>query len=88
MRAGGSFVVSTSDTAADVAEVELLVAAFGMSAVLAAAAPADGGSWLVEIYADGPTEPLEQIEATVRVLVAEAVRRRLSLEPVRSAAVA
>jgi len=64
-------------------EVELLDA-FGMSAVLAAAAPADGGSWLVEIYADGSPDPLEQVEPTVRVLVAEAVRRRISLQTLRS----
>ena len=49
--AGGSFVVSVDDPDADPAETDLLQA-FRMSAVLAAAAPADGGSWLVEIYAD------------------------------------
>jgi diguanylate cyclase (GGDEF)-like protein len=87
IRTGGSFVVSSADPAADPGEVELLLA-FKMSAVLAAAAPGDGGSWLVEIYADGQPEPLEQLEPTVRVLVSEAVRPRLSLQPVRSAAVA
>jgi len=56
-----------------------------MSAVLAAAAPADGGSWLVEIYADGPVEALEQAEPTLRLLVAEAVRRRTGLAALRSA---
>ena len=59
-----------------------------MSAVLAAAAPAAGGSWLVEIYADAPLHALEQVEPTVRLLVAEAVRRRTGLASVRSAAVA
>ena len=81
--AGGSFVVSVDDPDADPAETELLQA-FRMSAVLATAAPADGGSWLVEIYADRSAAALEQAEPTVRLLVAEAVRRRAGVAALRS----
>ena len=81
---GGSFVVVADDPEADPAEAELLKS-FRMSAVLAAAAPADGGSWLAEIYADGPADALEHVEPSVRLLVAEAVRRRGVLVSVRSA---
>ena len=87
LRAGGSFVISREDPEADRGEVALLEL-FRMSAVLAAAAPADGGSWLVEIYADGQPNDLEHVEPTLRLLVAEAVRRRSPLASVRSAAVA
>ena len=81
---GGSFVVRNDDQDGDPGECELL-ASFGMTAVVAAAAPADGRSWLVEIYADGNPTPLEEAEHTVRLLVAEAVRHRTGLAPVRSA---
>ena len=47
---------------------------FGMDAVLAAAASGAHGAWLVEIYADSDTAPLEPLEPAVRLLVAEAVR--------------
>ena len=82
--AGGSFVVCVDDPGAEPSEADLLTA-FRMSAVLAAAAPAEGGSWLVEIYADGAVEALGQAEPTARLLVAEAVRRRAGLASVRSA---
>lgn len=85
--AGGSFLVSVDDTEGDAGEIELL-ARFGMTAVLAAAAPAEGGSWLVEIYSDSSQSLLQEVEPTVRLLVAEAVRRRATLAAVRPAAVA
>lgn len=56
-----------------------------MTAVLAAAAPGEGRNWLVEVYADGHASALEEAEPTVRLLVAEAVRRRTGLLAVRSA---
>jgi len=84
LRAGGSFVVRVDDPEADPGEAELLTT-FRMSAVLAAAAPAAGGSWLVEIYADGSVEALERAEPTMRLLVAEAVRQRTGLAALRSA---
>ena len=51
-----------------------MLSEFGMDAVLAAAASGAHGSWLVEIYADSDTAPLEHVEPAVRLLVAEAVR--------------
>ncbi len=81
---GGSFVVRLDDEGADRGERELL-ASFGMTAVVAAAASADGRSWLVEIYADENPSALEEAEHTVRLLVAEAVRHRTGLVPLRSA---
>ena len=81
---GGSFVVRTADSEGDPGERELLES-FGMTAVLAAAGRGDGRSWLVEIYAYASTTRLEEAEPTVRLLVAEAVRRRSGLLSVRSA---
>ncbi len=87
LRTGGSFLLRADDLEGDPAEIDLLES-FGMSALLAAAAPADGGSWLVEVYSDGVPTMLEAAEATSRLLVAEAVRRRAVLAPARRAAVA
>jgi hypothetical protein len=71
---GGSFVVLADDHAADVAEKGLL-AEWGMAGVVAAAAVQHReGAWLVELYADGATLPLEAIEAPLRLLVGEAIR--------------
>ncbi len=81
---GGSFVVRVADTDGDAGEREL-VASFGMAAVLAAAGPGEGRNWLVEVYVDGTSSALEEAESTVRLLVAEAVRRRQGLQHVRSA---
>lgn len=84
LSSGGSFVVRSTDADADPGERGLLES-YGMNAVLVAAGPGEGRSWLVEIYADGPSTLLEEVEPTVRLLVAEAVRRRTGLLPVRSA---
>ena len=56
-----------------------------MTAVLAAAGPGEGRNWLVEVYADGHPAALEEAEPAVRLLVAEAVRRRAGMRSVRSA---
>ena len=70
---GGAFVVRVDDPEADEAERAIL-AELGMTAVLAAAARDDHGAWLVELYADAGTAPLEPLGPVVRLLVAEAVR--------------
>ena len=58
-----------------------------MSSVVAAAAPQDDeGSWLVEIYADGATQPVESAEAALRLLVAEAVRGASASDALRRVA--
>ena len=71
---GGSFLVLADDPAADAAEKALL-AEWGMAGVAAAAAvQLSEGAWLVELFADGATLPIEAIEAPLRLLVGEAVR--------------
>jgi hypothetical protein len=71
--AGGSFVVASEDEEADAAERRLLDQ-WSLTAVLAAAAPAPSGAWLVELYADERTRDLHAAAPYVRLLVAEAVR--------------
>ena len=74
MATGGSFLVLADDPSADPAEIELLVD-WGMDGVLAVAAVQPGeGAWLIELYADGATLPLQAVEAPLRLLAAEAVR--------------
>ncbi|HEX8205447.1 MAG TPA: hypothetical protein VF587_05255, partial [Solirubrobacteraceae bacterium] len=74
LAAGGSFVVLADDPDADAAEKALL-AEWGMAGVAAAAAVQHReGAWLVEVYADGATLPVEAIETPLRLLVGEAVR--------------
>ncbi|HEX2085623.1 MAG TPA: hypothetical protein VHF89_08070, partial [Solirubrobacteraceae bacterium] len=86
MDRGGSFLVHADDEGADAAERRLL-AEWGMSGVLAAAAvQVDEGSWLVELYADGATQPLAAAEAPLRLLVAEAVRAAADTAALRRAA--
>jgi diguanylate cyclase (GGDEF)-like protein len=78
---GGSFVLHAGDEDADEAERALL-AQYGMDAVLAVAVrDADGGAWLVEIYADGLTRPLEAAEPAVRLVVGEAVHGARPVAP-------
>ena len=84
LSSGGSFVIRAADRDADPGERELLES-FGMTAVLATAGPSEGRSWLVEIYSDGSPLALEEAELTVRLLVAEALRRRQRLHGLRSA---
>jgi diguanylate cyclase (GGDEF)-like protein len=74
LESGGSFVVLADDPEADAAEKALL-AEWGMAGVVAAAGVQHAeGAWLVELYADGATLPIEAIEAPLRLLVGEAVR--------------
>ena len=83
---GGSFVVFADDAAADAAEKELL-AEWGMAGVVAAAAVQHReGAWLVELYGDGATLPLEAIDAPLRLLVGEAVRSAGDTVALREAA--
>jgi hypothetical protein len=70
---GGAFVVAAEDEEADAAERRLLEE-WSLTAVLAAAAPGDGGSWLAELYADDRTRDFHTAAPYVRLLVAEAVR--------------
>ncbi|HEV2812211.1 MAG TPA: sensor domain-containing diguanylate cyclase, partial [Solirubrobacteraceae bacterium] len=86
MEAGGSFVVAIDDPAADAAERALL-AEWGMSGVVAAAAVQAGeGCWLVELYADGATQPPVAVESALRLLVGEAVRGACETSTLRRAA--
>ena len=66
-------MIHDDDDDADAAERGVL-REFGLQAVLAAAATGTHGGWLVELYADADTAPLEPFEPVVRLLVAEAVR--------------
>jgi diguanylate cyclase (GGDEF)-like protein len=73
LEAGGAFVVAAEDEEADPAERRLLDQ-WSLTAVLAAAAPTESGSWLAELYADDATRDLHIAAPYVRLLVAEAVR--------------
>jgi diguanylate cyclase (GGDEF)-like protein len=84
LEAGGSFVVSAEDEEADPAERRLLEE-WSLTAVLAAAAPAPEGSWLVELYADEVTRDLHTAAPYVRLLVAEALRIAASAAVARPA---
>src|SRR3954463_10824127 len=76
---GGAFVVAAEDEEADPAERRLLQE-WSLTAVLAAAAPGPGGSWLAELYADDRTRDLHTAAPYVRLLVAEAVRGTLRMD--------
>ncbi len=84
---GGSFVTLAADPAGDPSERALLVE-FGLHGVLAAAAADAEGVWLLEVFADAETLPLQSVEAAARLLVAEAVTPHRGRRPVRSVAVA
>ncbi|MFN8223255.1 MAG: diguanylate cyclase [Gaiellales bacterium] len=71
---GGSFYYDVASTTADPAEVALLNE-WGLEAVVAAAAAGADRSWLLELYADAETAALDQAEAALRLLVAEAVAK-------------
>jgi len=70
---GGDFCVRTSDPDADPAERALLEYAGCRSNVAAAAVDADTG-WLIELYADTRSGPIEDARPALRLLTAEAVR--------------
>jgi hypothetical protein len=61
------------DAAADPAELELLERA-GHTGLLGAAIVHAGAAWLVELYCDARTGPVEGAVAELRLLMAEAVR--------------
>jgi diguanylate cyclase (GGDEF)-like protein len=70
---GGSLHVYAGDADADPAE-RVLLADWGMTDVLAAAASDGRGSWLLEIYGDAESADLRLADAALRLLVAHAVR--------------
>jgi diguanylate cyclase (GGDEF)-like protein len=73
MAAGGSFAIRTDDARADPAEVDILEA-LGLRSMAAAAAPWDGGCWLVELFGDDASIDPAVVEPYLRLLVSEAVR--------------
>jgi len=73
--AGGSVLIDRADPAADGDEVAALDA-LGHSALLAAGAPADGESWLVEIFGDELSAALADLGPALRALLAVAVNAR------------
>jgi diguanylate cyclase (GGDEF)-like protein len=72
LEAGGDFCVRAGDPDGDAAEQALLRCA-GYRSMVAAAAVA-GSGWLVELYADARSGPIEEARAALRLLTAEAVR--------------
>jgi diguanylate cyclase (GGDEF)-like protein len=70
---GGELLVRAGDPSGDAAEQELLARA-GYRSMVAAAAMDGGTGWLVELYADARSGPLEEARAALRLLTAEAVR--------------
>jgi diguanylate cyclase (GGDEF)-like protein len=73
MEDGGDFCVRKDDPDGDAAEQALLEHA-GYRALVAAAAVHRGAGWLVELYLDERSGPLEEARAALRLLVGEAVR--------------
>ena len=83
MTGGGTLLVEVDDDDADPAERELL-ADYGMTAVLMAGVPdGDSGGWLIEVFADGRTAALTDIEPALRLLAREAISP--ARRPARSA---
>jgi hypothetical protein len=73
MTDGGTVHIAVDDDQADPAERKIL-ADYGMTATLMAGIPeADSGGWLVEIFADGQTAALTDVEPALRLLAREAV---------------
>jgi diguanylate cyclase (GGDEF)-like protein len=70
---GGSLHLYAGDANADAAERALL-ADWGMTDVLAAAASDGRGAWLLEIYGDAESADLRLADAALRLLAAHAVR--------------
>ncbi len=76
IRAGaGSFAVSAADPEADPAELAVL-AAFKRTGVLAAAAADHDGTWLLEVYSDEDSAPLEDGRLEAGLLVRAAIPPR------------
>ncbi len=71
----GAFVVSVDDTAADRAERTLLEL-LGRTSVLAAVAADHDVTWLLELYADGRTAPLEEGVVEAALLLRAAIPPR------------
>lgn len=69
-----------ADADADAAEREL-IAAFGLSGIVAAGAADARGRWLLEVYADGRTADLHHIEGALRLLAAHAAQRARGVAP-------
>ena len=72
---GGAFCTLAGDPDGDPSEQALLAVA-GYRSVTAAAARAEGDGWLVELFADRRSGPLEAALGELRLLTAEAVRNR------------
>jgi diguanylate cyclase (GGDEF)-like protein len=76
MTDGGSLHVSIEDPDADPGELQVL-RDYGMQGLVAAGTPdGEGEEWLCEVFADALTASLEPVAPALRLLVAEAVRRR------------
>ena len=75
MAHGGSFCQRVDDPDGDPAEQALLRRA-GHESMVAAAAVDAGGAWLVELYTDARSGPLEHARAELRLLLGEALRVR------------
>ncbi len=73
MTRGGTFAVSADDPAGDPAEQALLRHA-GHHGLVAAASVHEGAGWLLELYWDARTGPIESVMAELRLLIAEALR--------------
>jgi diguanylate cyclase (GGDEF)-like protein len=75
MERGGSFCQRTDDPDGDAGEQALLRRA-GHESIVAAAVVHDGAGWLVELYTDARSGPLEDAQAELRLLLGEALRGR------------
>jgi hypothetical protein len=72
LREESAFVVAADDLTADPGEVAIL-RKLRASHVLGAGARNESGSYLLELYGDALTAPLEQARSEIRLLVLEAV---------------
>ena len=68
----GSFVVHREDASADPSERGLL-GELGYDAVMAAASGDGRGTYLIEIYADGQSDPLSEADLALRLLARAAI---------------
>jgi hypothetical protein len=73
MARGGSFALGVDDPDGDPAEQALLRRA-GHTGLVAAATVHDGAGWLLEMYVDARTGPIEGAQAELRLLMGEALR--------------